>query len=173
MVEKLTECKSKLNISDENISIIKTKSVIFLFLKHSIVAGFRDNDESLKLRINILPPIMRFEELFGKFYNKHRDEFTYFIDTNPWMGSMGYSIATSPICSPIYSNLEKVTSYEIEQIKTSKNDARELEKHNFDIENLIKYYYDRNGNLYYCLKGNTIYRFFVKLSILKKLYALK
>ena len=94
-------------------------------------------------------------------------EFSYNIDKNPNLS--GYSIATFPINEEIVSELKIIKEIDIKNLILSKKEANDLNVCNMSIKELVGKYYDGNGFVYY-ETSNQVYRFYLKINYLKKLY---
>lgn len=153
--EKYEQCIEMLRIKPENINIIRTNTVLFIYLRHEPVYN-NQNIKKLRLKINTENTFINFDDLFGQFVDEQDRIYTYHINTNQYME---FSIGTQPINSLIDSDLYKIELNDIEKIKLLKKEKKALEFCNLTEEDLINKYYDKHGNIYYCLDNNEIYKF--------------
>jgi len=168
VVKIFENCKSNLDIQDNNINIIKAGAALFIYLRHEPIYNIL-NKNVLKLKINMEQCILEFDELFNKLFDKENNIYKYYIDDTFQYNE--YSLGTQPIFSLIESDLLEVESYDIDKIKLTKKEEKALDYCNLEKENLIGKYYDKHGNIYYCLNNKEIYRFDVQIKYLSMIYA--
>jgi hypothetical protein len=107
----------------------------------------------------------------GKFYgNIDSGIFTYVINKSG--DSVGFNTYTKPISSEIDCDLKIITREDILQISINKKEISLMEYCNIGNKksDLLGYYYDNKGNIYYITTNDQINKFAIKINSLKIIY---